>query len=83
MRRRQSPGSGALERDARALLADLAKAPGFDVFQKSRRNLFIRRSGRDDRAPSVLIGSHLDSQPAGRFDGALGTLSAFQVLESL
>jgi N-carbamoyl-L-amino-acid hydrolase len=54
------------------------------VFQDPVANLFIRRSGRDDRAPPLLIGSHLDSQPAGgRFDGALGTLSAFEVLESL
>jgi N-carbamoyl-L-amino-acid hydrolase len=32
----------------------------------------------------MLIGSHLDSQPTGgRFDGALGTLAAFEVLEAL
>ncbi len=32
----------------------------------------------------MLIGSHLDSQPSGgKFDGALGTLSAFEVLEAL
>ncbi|HBF32229.1 hydantoinase/carbamoylase family amidase, partial [Rhizobium sp.] len=34
--------------------------------------------------PPLLIGSHLDSQPSGgRFDGALGTLCAFEVLETL
>ncbi len=32
----------------------------------------------------MLIGSHLDSQPTGgRFDGALGTFAAFEVLEAL
>jgi beta-ureidopropionase / N-carbamoyl-L-amino-acid hydrolase len=73
-----------LDREARSLLAGLAAARGFAVFQDPVANLFIRRSGRDDRAPPLLIGSHLDSQPAGgRFDGALGTLSAFEVLESL
>lgn len=73
-----------LDRKARLLLAKLAAARGFDVFQDRAANLFIRRPGRDEGAPPLLIGSHLDSQPSGgRFDGALGTLSAFEVLESL
>ncbi|MCD2180446.1 Zn-dependent hydrolase [Rhizobium sp. GN54] len=72
------------DRRARQLLADLARARGFSVSQDPMANLFIRREGRDDSLAPLLIGSHLDSQPAGgRFDGALGTLSAFEVLESL
>ncbi|WP_018900967.1 Zn-dependent hydrolase [Rhizobium sp. 2MFCol3.1] len=72
------------DRRARRLLGELAQARGFLVFQDPMANLFIRRKGRDDTAAPVVIGSHLDSQPAGgRFDGALGTLSAFEVLESL
>ena len=72
------------DRRARQLLAELAWARGFSVFQDSMANLFIRRAGRDESLPPLMIGSHLDSQPAGgRFDGALGTLSAFEVLESL
>ena len=47
-------------------------------------NLFIRREGHSPDQPPFLIGSHLDSQPmGGRFDGALGTLAAFEALESL
>lgn len=73
-----------LDRKARLVLAELAEARGFGVFQDRAANLFIRRPGRDEGAPPLLIGSHLDSQPSGgRFDGALGTLSAFEVLESL
>ncbi|MBB3562659.1 N-carbamoyl-L-amino-acid hydrolase [Rhizobium sp. BK512] len=73
-----------LDRKARLLLAELAEARGFGVFQDRAANLFVRRPGRDGEAPPLLIGSHLDSQPSGgRFDGALGTLSAFEVLESL
>lgn len=73
-----------LDRKARLLLAELAEARGFGVFQDPAANLFIRRPGRDEGAPPLLIGSHLDSQPSGgRYDGALGTLSAFEVLESL
>jgi len=72
------------DRGARRLLAELALARGFEVFQDPMANLFIRREGRDVTLPPLLIGSHLDSQPAGgRFDGALGTLAAFEVLESL
>ena len=72
------------DRAARQLLAELALARGFHVYQDTVANLFIRRAGLDSSLPPVLIGSHLDSQPTGgRFDGALGTLSAFEVLESL
>nr|WP_272209804.1 Zn-dependent hydrolase [Marinicella sp. W31]MDC2875633.1 Zn-dependent hydrolase [Marinicella sp. W31] len=72
------------DREARALLTALAKARGFSVFQDDMANLFIRMEGRDSGLPPLLIGSHLDSQPSGgRFDGALGTLTAFEVLESL
>ena len=72
------------DRTARRRLAELAVARGFNVHQDAIANLFIRREGRDPSSPPVLIGSHLDSQPTGgRFDGALGTLSAFEVLEAL
>ena len=72
------------DRAARRLLAELAFARGFNVYQDAIANLFISRAGRDPSLPPVLIGSHLDSQPTGgRFDGALGTLSAFEVLEAL
>ncbi|MBB3354630.1 N-carbamoyl-L-amino-acid hydrolase [Rhizobium sp. BK049] len=75
---------GIEDRAARRLLAERALARGFTVFQDDIANLFIRREGRDASLPPILIGSHLDSQPTGgRFDGALGTLSAFEVLEAL
>lgn len=72
------------DRQSRRLLAELALARGFCVFQDPMANLFVRREGRLADRPPFVIGSHLDSQPTGgRFDGALGTLSAFEVLESL
>lgn len=72
------------DRDARRLLAELALERGFTVLQDGIANLFIRREGTDATLPPLLIGSHLDSQPSGgRFDGALGTLCAFEALESL
>lgn len=72
------------DRQARLLLAELALARGFSIYQDAIANLFIRREGRDASRPPFLIGSHLDSQlTGGRFDGALGTLAAFEVLEAL
>ena len=72
------------DRATRGLLADHAAACGFKVFQDAIANLFVRREGRNPALPPMLIGSHLDSQPTGgRFDGALGTLAAFEVLEAL
>jgi N-carbamoyl-L-amino-acid hydrolase len=72
------------DRAARRLLAELAMGRGLQVFQDGMANLFIRREGLDAAQPPLLIGSHLDSQPTGgRFDGALGTLSAFEALEAL
>ncbi|QZO07567.1 Zn-dependent hydrolase [Agrobacterium vitis] len=74
----------ALDRQARQLLADLGRARGFSVYQDPIANLFLRREGQNPDLPPLLIGSHLDSQPSGgRFDGALGTLCAFEVLETL
>ncbi|WP_237155472.1 Zn-dependent hydrolase [Oryzibacter oryziterrae] len=77
------PALGPEDRQARRLLADLGRARGFAVAQDAIANLFLLRSGGASGAP-FLIGSHLDSQPTGgRFDGALGTLTAFEVLEAL
>lgn len=72
------------DRQARRLLADLAMARGFSIGQDAIANLFVRREGSAGGSPPFLIGSHLDSQvTGGRFDGALGTLAAFEVLEAL
>lgn len=72
------------DREVRALLAGLAGARGFSVRQDAAANLFLRREGTDPALPPLLLGSHLDTQPTGgRFDGALGVLAAFEVLEAL
>jgi N-carbamoyl-L-amino-acid hydrolase len=47
-------------------------------------NVFARREGTDPTRPPVLIGSHLDTQPAGgRFDGVLGVLAGLEALRTL
>ncbi|WP_427026285.1 Zn-dependent hydrolase (plasmid) [Aureimonas ureilytica] len=72
------------DREVRAMLTGLAGARGFSVAQDEAANLFLRREGTDAGLPPLLLGSHLDTQPTGgRFDGALGVLAAFEVLEAL
>ncbi len=72
------------DRRARQLLTELAQARGFTVHQDAIANLFVRRTGKDSSHAPFLMGSHLDSQiTGGRFDGVLGTLAAFEVLEAL
>lgn len=71
------------DRRARRRIAELALAKGLAVRQDSAANLFISRPGCRQEPP-LLIGSHLDSQlSGGRFDGALGSLAAFEVLETM
>jgi N-carbamoyl-L-amino-acid hydrolase len=41
-------------------------------------------AGGEVEAPTLLLGSHLDSVPnGGRFDGALGVMAAFEVLRTI
>jgi beta-ureidopropionase / N-carbamoyl-L-amino-acid hydrolase len=69
---------------ARALLLAWAGARGWQSAVDPIANLFVRRQGRDQGAAPVLIGSHMDSQPAGgRFDGIFGVLAGLEALEAL
>jgi len=68
----------------RALLLSWASAAGCSWEFDAIGNLFITRAGAVANAPSVLVGSHLDTQPTGgRFDGVYGVLGGFEVIESL
>jgi N-carbamoyl-L-amino-acid hydrolase len=69
---------------ARALIIAWARARGYRLAVDDIANLFIRRPGRDDDLAPVMVGSHMDSQPAGgRFDGIFGVLAGFELLEAL
>ncbi len=46
-------------------------------------NIFARRDGAEDLAP-VMVGSHLDTQVAGRrYDGTLGVLARLEIIRWL
>mgnify|MGYP000135270176 FL=1 len=47
-------------------------------------NTFMRRAGTDSSAKTILIGSHLDSQPlGGKYDGIYGVMAGLELLRVL
>lgn len=75
------PTFSAAHLAARAWLrAQIAKA-GLDCRVDGAGNHSARLTRASEGAPTLLLGSHLDSVPyGGRFDGPLGVLAALEVL---
>ena len=72
------------DRKARALFMEWCTSAGLSLRIDSMGNIFARRAGLDPKRKTILIGSHLDSQPTGgKYDGALGVLAALEVIETL
>jgi allantoate deiminase len=67
---------------ARRQLADWMREAGLDVREDAVGNLFGRLSGASPR--TILTGSHVDTvRLGGRYDGALGVLSALAAVRLL
>ncbi|SAK93926.1 allantoate amidohydrolase [Caballeronia hypogeia] len=61
-----------------------AREAGLDAACDDAGNLFVTLAGAHRALPPLLMGSHLDSQPAGgRFDGVYGVIAALEVLVTL
>ncbi|WP_433559684.1 Zn-dependent hydrolase [Pseudonocardia xinjiangensis] len=76
----------AADRQVREWLAGECKQAGLALRTDGIGNVFIRLDAPDAPAgtPPVWAGSHLDSVPeGGRFDGALGSLAALEVVRRL
>lgn len=72
------------DREARGLFARWARETGLFVRVDDMGNQYARLEGTDPAAAPVLLGSHLDSVPAGgKFDGAFGVMTALEVMRSL
>jgi N-carbamoyl-L-amino-acid hydrolase len=57
---------------------------GLDVTIDEFGNMFGYREGRRPDAGTVLLGSHLDSQPnGGIYDGAMGVVAALELVRTL
>ena len=68
----------------RALLLGWADKIDLSVHYDEVGNLILRRSGLNDTALPIVMGSHLDTQPkGGRFDGIYGVLAGMEVLQRL
>lgn len=73
-----------LDRQARDLFVEWARAIGCTVRADAIGNLFARRAGVRDDLPPVMTGSHIDTQPTGgKFDGNYGVLAGLEVLRTL
>ena len=69
---------------ARQRFAEMITAGGFAVHTDGAGNVSARWQAAGPAAPTLMIGSHLDSVPeGGRFDGALGVAAAYEVLLAL
>ena len=76
---RDSYGPG--EQAAHDMMKVEAARRGLEVAVDAIGNLTLTLPGRDRTAPSVIIGSHLDSVPqGGNYDGAAGVVAGLAVL---
>ncbi|MBP2636367.1 MAG: amidase, hydantoinase/carbamoylase family [Firmicutes bacterium] len=70
--------------EARALVIELMKQAGLAIRTDAFGNVIGRREGTDPAAPVVMLGSHIDSVPAGgNFDGVVGVLAGIEVAACL
>jgi beta-ureidopropionase / N-carbamoyl-L-amino-acid hydrolase len=68
----------------REYIKALMRDAGLDVRVDTAGNLIGRRAGREDGAPAILFGSHIDSVPGGgNYDGDVGVIGAIEVIELL
>lgn len=72
------------DKEVRDWFHEQMEAAGLAVRIDEFGNMFGRREGRDPEKSTILIGSHLDSQPyGGIYDGALGVIAALEFVRTL
>ena len=75
---------GTIETAAHAMIRREAEAIGLIHHTDAVGNLYVTLPGKDQNAPVLMTGSHLDSVPhGGNFDGAAGVLAGLVMLERL
>jgi N-carbamoyl-L-amino-acid hydrolase len=73
-----------LDKQGRDLVVGWARGCGLSVSIDQIGNVFMRRAGRRNELPPVMIGSHIDTQPTGgKFDGNYGVLAGLEVVRTL
>lgn len=72
------------DREVRDWFRDRLEELGLEVYVDEMGNTFGRRPGTSADAGTVLLGSHLDSQPdGGIYDGPLGVVAALEFVRVL
>jgi len=72
------------DKAGRDLFVNWAKKAGCEIIIDHIGNIFAKRLGQNNKAPSIMTGSHLDTQPTGgRFDGVLGVLAGLEIINTL
>jgi N-carbamoyl-L-amino-acid hydrolase len=72
------------DRQGREYAMRLMRDAGLEVGVDAAANIIGSRAGSDPSLKPLLIGSHIDSVPeGGNYDGALGSLSAIEVAQTL
>lgn len=72
------------EMEGRAWVRGLMEEVGLQVTVDVAGNIIGRRPGTGAGLPPLMLGSHIDSVPSGgNYDGALGSLGAIEVVQSL
>jgi N-carbamoyl-L-amino-acid hydrolase len=75
---------GPRETQAAKTIEAFAHSQGLQTSSDCGGNLHISRPGQIDRAPEIIIASHLDSVPVGgNYDGLAGVIAAVAVLSAL
>ena len=75
---------GPGEQFAHQLIAAHAGSMGLETHSDHAGNLFMTLAGKDQSAPRLMTGSHLDSVAnGGNFDGAAGVIASLVAIRSL
>jgi N-carbamoyl-L-amino-acid hydrolase len=73
-----------LDRQGRDLVVGWLRGAGASIEIDGAGNIIATRPGRNAGLPTVLSGSHIDTQPSGgKFDGNYGVLAGLEVLRTL
>jgi len=73
-----------LDKKSRDLFIEWCKDENLTIKIDEIGNIFARRNGKNNKLAPIMSGSHLDTQPTGgKYDGALGVLSALEVIKVL
>lgn len=72
------------DKQVREWFATQMENEGLEITVDEFGNMFGYREGADPEAGTVLVGSHLDSQPyGGIYDGAMGVVAALELVRTL